>query len=73
MLNIGIFHPAIKINATVPGSIYSDLRRAKVLGNIYKDKNDVKYRWVAYDNWTYEYSFDGIVIIIIIIKQCTDS
>ena len=70
MLNYRNFHPAIKINAIVPGSIYSDLRRAKVLGNIYQDINDVKYRWVAYDNWTYEYTFDGIIIIII--NQCTN-
>lgn len=51
--------PGVRVEARVPGSIYSDLRRAGILGNIYADKNDVDYRWVAYDNWTYEHSFEG--------------
>ncbi|CAG2110568.1 unnamed protein product, partial [Medioppia subpectinata] len=48
----------IKVEAKVPGSIYSDLRRAQVLKqDLLYEKNDVNYRWVAYDNWTYERTF----------------
>ncbi|CAG2112721.1 unnamed protein product [Medioppia subpectinata] len=48
----------IKVGAKVPGSIYSDLRRAQVLKqDLLYEKNDVNYRWVAYDNWTYERTF----------------
>ncbi|CAG2116035.1 unnamed protein product, partial [Medioppia subpectinata] len=52
------FNKSIKVGAKVPGSIYSDLRRAQVLKqDLLYEKNDVKYRWVAYDNWTYERTF----------------
>ena len=51
---------AISINATVPGDIYSDLMSAGILkvDPYYRD-NDVLYRWVAYDDWTFERSFKG--------------
>ena len=50
----------IKVKALVPGSIYSDLEREGVLKeNIYKEYNDINYRWVSYDNWTYEREFEG--------------
>src|SRR5882724_5276249 len=45
---------AIKTKAKVPGSIYSDLRREGILKDLYVGKNDVNYRWVSYDNLTYE-------------------
>ncbi|CAG2176241.1 unnamed protein product, partial [Oppiella nova] len=46
-------------DATVPGSIYSDLRREQVLKqDLFFENNDVNYRWVAYDNWTYERTFN---------------
>lgn len=52
------FNTAIHIEAEVPGSIYSDLRRNKILNqHPYYEKNDVNYRWVAYDNWTYIKNF----------------
>ncbi|KAH9422748.1 hypothetical protein DERP_003428 [Dermatophagoides pteronyssinus] len=46
------------IPAKVPGTIYSDLVNAGILNELYKDFNDVKYRWVSYSNWTYSKSFD---------------
>ncbi|CAG2174214.1 unnamed protein product [Oppiella nova] len=50
---------AIRVKAKVPGSIYSDLRRENVLKeDLLYEKNDVNYRWVSYDNWTYERTFN---------------
>ncbi len=58
------------MKATVPGSIYSDLRRDGVLKeDIYYEYNDVNYRWVSYDNWTYERTFEGIRHLITISYQ----
>ncbi|XP_054165442.1 beta-mannosidase-like [Oppia nitens] len=49
---------SVKIGAKVPGSIYTDLRTAKIIPeNLYFTDNDVKLRWVSYDNWTYERTF----------------
>lgn len=51
----------IRVPATVPGGIYSDLRKAGVLPeDILYRFNDVAYRWVGKDNWTYFTTFDGI-------------
>lgn len=48
------------INATVPGGIYTDLEKAKVLKTpVYYRFNDEDYRWVAYENWTYQRYFEG--------------
>lgn len=45
----------------MPGSIYTDLRTAGVLnkGHIFDNYNDLEYRWVAYDNWTFTREFDA--------------
>ena len=42
-----------KIVGHVPGSIYTDLMYNKIIGEPYYRFNDVAYRWVAKDNWTY--------------------
>ena len=47
--------------ATVPGGIYSDLERNGILSNPLQSNNDVNYRWVSLDGWTYEKTFDGKV------------
>ncbi len=48
------------MKAKVPGSIYSDLRRDSVLKEeLHYEYNDVNYRWVSYDNWTFERTFEG--------------
>ncbi|CAH0385284.1 unnamed protein product [Bemisia tabaci] len=49
---------SIRCGATVPGGIYSDLERAKVLESVLYRYNDVQYRWVANDSWIYETYFD---------------
>ena len=51
---------AIKVAANVPGNIYTDLFKSGVLkADPYYGKNDINYRWVSYDNWTYEKTFNG--------------
>jgi len=50
----------IKVAATVPGGIYTDLRNGGVLQqDILYGSNDMNYRWVAHDKWTYETTFQG--------------
>ena len=56
------FSTAIKVSAKVPGSIYTDLINNKVIGNPYYRFNDLLYRWVANDNWTYVKTFSGLKI-----------
>lgn len=49
---------SINITANVPGGIYSDLHYAEVLSeDFFYQYNDVAYRWVARENWTYTTSF----------------
>lgn len=44
--------------AQVPGGIYSDLRRNQVLRqDLLYGKNDLAYRWVGQENWTYTTAF----------------
>eukprot|EP00755_Sulcionema_specki_P015343 Sspe_Gene.59105::Locus_32461_Transcript_1_1_Confidence_1.000_Length_1688::g.59105::m.59105/K01192/E3.2.1.25, MANBA, manB; beta-mannosidase len=48
---------SIHLHAQVPGQIHTDLMAAKVIGDPYYRFNDVEYRWIAYENWTYSRSF----------------
>lgn len=49
---------SIVVPAQVPGGVYSDLRRSNVLKqDIIYGRNDVAYRWVGHENWTYTTSF----------------
>lgn len=43
------------VGATVPGGVYTDLKTAQYLddGDFYFRYNDVDYRWVAMENWTF--------------------
>ena len=43
----------------MPGGIYTDLKNAKILDdNLFYRFNDIDYRWVSKENWTYSTSFD---------------
>ncbi|KAG8276108.1 hypothetical protein J6590_072523 [Homalodisca vitripennis] len=54
-----VIFSGIRVGATVPGGIYTDLRTANILTeDIFYRFNDIDYRWVARDNWTYSTSFD---------------
>lgn len=46
---------SISVGGRVPGGVYSDLLAANVLsgGDIYYRYNDMDYRWVSKENWTY--------------------
>ena len=50
---------SIRVNCTTPGGVYSDLMNANVIGDVLYRFNDVKYRWVAKENWTYVLHFKG--------------
>ena len=49
----------ISVPGRVPGNMYTDLMRADVIGDPYFRFNDVEYRWVHYDDWTYSTVFMG--------------
>lgn len=46
---------SITVGGQVPGGVYSDLLAANVLseGDLYYRYNDLNYRWVSKENWTY--------------------
>ena len=48
---------SITTSATVPGNIFTDLIDANILSDPYYGYNDVEYRWVGMDNWTYSRQF----------------
>jgi beta-mannosidase len=51
---------AVSGNAQVPGGIFSDLKKANILKeDFFFRYNDVQYRWVSWDNWTYHTTFKG--------------
>lgn len=58
-----VFPEALRLLATVPGNVYSDLLRNNVLkGDPLFGDNHLNYRWVAYDNWTFHKSFNGLSV-----------
>ncbi|XP_071518434.1 beta-mannosidase isoform X1 [Panulirus ornatus] len=46
---------SVVVGGTVPGGVYTDLLKANVLraGDFYFRFNDMHYRWVSRENWTY--------------------
>ena len=44
---------SISVEGHIPGDVYADLITAKIINDPYVGYNDVLYRWVAMDNWTY--------------------
>ena len=47
------------MTGTVPGSMYTALMANKIIGDPYYRQNDLNYRWVGEDNWTYSRTFTG--------------
>ena len=45
---------SLEVSASLPGSIYTDLQTAGILGDLYYRFNDLEYRWVSQYNWTYQ-------------------
>lgn len=48
----------LTFNGTVPGSIYTTLLDHKKIGDPYYRDNDIKYKWIARDDWSYTRTFD---------------
>ncbi|XP_044729918.1 beta-mannosidase-like [Chrysoperla carnea] len=48
---------SINIFCNVPGGIYSDLMDAGIIGDIYKNFNDLELRWIPRENWNYFTNF----------------
>lgn len=49
----------ISVSAKVPGTVHIALFHSGNIKDPYFRYNDVDYRWVAYENWTYTRSFTG--------------
>lgn len=50
---------SINVYGNVPGSVHMSLLENGVIQEPYFRFNDVNYRWIAYDNWTYTRTFTG--------------
>ena len=48
---------SINTHAEVPGQIHTDLLSAGVIEDPYYGFNDVNYRWIGLDDWTYSRTF----------------
>ncbi|XP_075550188.1 beta-mannosidase-like [Dermacentor variabilis] len=46
-----------QFSGVVPGNVYTDLMRAKLIDNAYYRDNDERFAWVGHDNWTYTRDF----------------
>ncbi|XP_039283055.1 beta-mannosidase-like [Nilaparvata lugens] len=52
---------SVKLNAIVPGGIYTDLKNAYILKeNFFYKNNDIEYRWVGREDWSYVTSFQAL-------------
>ncbi|XP_039993181.1 beta-mannosidase [Xiphias gladius] len=49
---------SLSLPAEVPGCVHSALRRQGYIQDPYFRFNDVSYRWIALDNWTYTTTFN---------------
>lgn len=51
---------SISVHGNVPGNVHTALYNNGTIRDPYFRFNDVKYRWIAYDNWTYTRSLEGL-------------
>ena len=51
---------SVSVNGHVPGSVHMALFRSGKIDDPYFRFNDVKYRWIAKENWTYSRDFEGV-------------
>ncbi|KAJ7385973.1 hypothetical protein OS493_012305 [Desmophyllum pertusum] len=49
---------SISVHGNVPGNVHTALYENGTIMDPYFRFNDVKYRWIAYDNWTYTRSLE---------------
>ncbi|XP_031733269.1 beta-mannosidase-like isoform X1 [Anarrhichthys ocellatus] len=50
---------SVSLPAEVPGCVHSALQQQGYIQDPYFRFNDVSYRWIAFDNWTYTTTFTG--------------
>ncbi|KAM8916124.1 beta-mannosidase isoform 3-T4 [Spinachia spinachia] len=50
---------SVFLGAEVPGCVHSALRQQGFIKDPYYRFNDVSYRWIAFDNWTYTTTFNA--------------
>ncbi|XP_026879426.2 beta-mannosidase [Electrophorus electricus] len=48
---------SLSLNAEVPGCVHTALQLQKLIEDPYYRFNDLAYRWISLDNWTYTTSF----------------
>ena len=58
------------MHGNVPGNVHTALYKNGTIKDPYFRFNDVKYRWIAYDNWTYTRSLEGEKIYISVVVIC---
>ena len=46
------------LNATVPGTVQTDLLNHKLIPEPFYSDNEIKLQWIGKQNWTYKTSFD---------------
>ena len=63
--NVRNANKSISVDGEVPGNIHTALYRNGTIMDPYFRFNDVKYRWIAYDNWTYTKSLEGVNTFVI--------
>lgn len=61
---------SISVYGNVPGNVHTALYKNRTIKDPYFRFNDVIYRWIAYDNWTYTRSLEGVKIFISFIVIC---
>ena len=58
---------SFSVPGEVPGNVHTALYRNGLIKDPYFRFNDVKYRWIAYDNWTYTRSLEGLNILFVVL------
>ncbi|XP_053476857.1 beta-mannosidase [Ictalurus furcatus] len=48
---------SVSLNAQVPGCVHTALQQQQIIEDPYYRFNDLVYRWISLDNWTYTTSF----------------
>lgn len=61
---------SISVHGEVPGNVHTALYRNGTIKDPYFRFNDVEYRWIAYDNWTYSRAVEGLNILYYLLVTC---
>ena len=61
---------SISVHGNVPGNVHTALYKNGTIKDPYFRFNDVNYRWIAYDNWTYTRSLEGVKMFNSCVALC---